>query len=476
MKIEESLNMTFDETPPPSKTSPLVDDDLDEKEAIKVSEKKNLENDNEDENLEVDEIINIKESKNHPLGNIIGNLNQRTLRRQQGRTVRDTLRPECQSPVCWTKVGVVESLAPTLNRETTKKIIRIRNKIQEALNHRHSYADVRIRFGKWGKPNPRHIGPFKIIDKKCLPDETLGIPLDEIQIDDKLYFVEEPVGIMDREVNHLKQSRIHYVKAPFGGVTGTKWVYRNKLDEKGIVSRNKARYEAHKRRIIVCLFARFQEDPKTSHLEAVKLIFRYIKGNTHLGLWYPKGTGIDPVVYADSDHAGDYVDRKSTSGVPIKGHCSFSDKWSLDYLETSVPTNGSYQTTPPYPDDIKALIQFDREGPLTWKDTSRSWHERCHHSSSTSSSSGINHPSASHHIDDDNDVNDEGTSRTSVSSSIRVVNSLFTNPPHDNQNLQTLHTRQTEILNLQVQLRDEHRNGLRLIEKELKNLLKGRRK
>ncbi|GJV98400.1 hypothetical protein Tco_1553652 [Tanacetum coccineum] len=44
-KVEESLNVTFDETPPPSKTSPLVDDDLDEEEVIKVAEKKNLEND-----------------------------------------------------------------------------------------------------------------------------------------------------------------------------------------------------------------------------------------------------------------------------------------------------------------------------------------------------------------------------------------------------------------------------------------------
>ncbi|GJT32262.1 retrovirus-related pol polyprotein from transposon TNT 1-94 [Tanacetum coccineum] len=63
----------------------------------------------------------------------------------------------------------------------------------------------------------------------------------------------------------------------------------------------------------VCLCARFQEAPKTSHLEAVKRIFRYIKGTMHLGLWYPKGTGIETVVYADSDHARDYVDRKSTS-------------------------------------------------------------------------------------------------------------------------------------------------------------------
>ncbi|GKB12926.1 retrovirus-related pol polyprotein from transposon TNT 1-94 [Tanacetum coccineum] len=49
MKIKESLNVTFDKTPPPSKTSPLVDDDLDEEEAIKLTEKKNLENDIEDD-------------------------------------------------------------------------------------------------------------------------------------------------------------------------------------------------------------------------------------------------------------------------------------------------------------------------------------------------------------------------------------------------------------------------------------------
>nr|GEX42696.1 copia protein [Tanacetum cinerariifolium] len=80
-KVKESLNVTFDETPPPSKTSPLVDDDLDEDGAIKITEKKNIENNIVDETLEIDEIVNIKESMNHPLENVIGNLNQRTLRR-----------------------------------------------------------------------------------------------------------------------------------------------------------------------------------------------------------------------------------------------------------------------------------------------------------------------------------------------------------------------------------------------------------
>ncbi|GKB71653.1 hypothetical protein Tco_0933065 [Tanacetum coccineum] len=81
-KIEESLNVTFNETPPPSKTSPLVDDDLDEEETIREIKKKNLENVFEDETLEIDEIVNIKESRNHPLENVIGNPNQRTLRSQ----------------------------------------------------------------------------------------------------------------------------------------------------------------------------------------------------------------------------------------------------------------------------------------------------------------------------------------------------------------------------------------------------------
>ncbi|GJW48724.1 retrovirus-related pol polyprotein from transposon TNT 1-94 [Tanacetum coccineum] len=61
--------------------------------------------------------------------------------------------------------------------------------------------------------------------------------------------------------------------------------------------------------------SKYRENPKTTHLEAVKRIFRYIRGTTHLGSWYPKGTRIETIVYADSNHAGDYVDRKSTSGV-----------------------------------------------------------------------------------------------------------------------------------------------------------------
>ncbi|GJU40802.1 hypothetical protein Tco_1193759 [Tanacetum coccineum] len=80
MKVKESLNVTFDEIPPPPKISPLEEDDLVEEEAIKVSEKKPLGNDIEDETLEINKIVNIRESNSHPLENVIENLNQITLR------------------------------------------------------------------------------------------------------------------------------------------------------------------------------------------------------------------------------------------------------------------------------------------------------------------------------------------------------------------------------------------------------------
>nr|GEX27693.1 putative reverse transcriptase domain-containing protein [Tanacetum cinerariifolium] len=136
---------------------------------------------------------------------------------------------------------------PELIRETKEKIVQIKNRLLTARSRQKSYADVRrkpmefevgdkvmlkvspwkgiIHFGKHGKLSPRYIGPFEIIErigpvayklelpeklrgihntfhvsnlKKCLADEKLAIPLEEIQLDDKLHFIEEPVEIMDQ--------------------------------------------------------------------------------------------------------------------------------------------------------------------------------------------------------------------------------------------------------------------------------------
>ncbi|GKB31685.1 putative ribonuclease H-like domain-containing protein [Tanacetum coccineum] len=66
---------------------------------------------------------------------------------------------------------------------------------------------------------------------------------------------------------------------------------------------------------VVCACARFQVTPKVSHLHAVKRIFRYLKGQPKLGLWYPMDSPFDLEAFSDSDYAGASLDRKSTTGA-----------------------------------------------------------------------------------------------------------------------------------------------------------------
>ncbi|GKB50873.1 reverse transcriptase domain-containing protein [Tanacetum coccineum] len=136
---------------------------------------------------------------------------------------------KCRSPVCWAKVGDVQLTGPEIIHETTEKIVQIRQRLQAARDRQRSYANIRrkplefqvrdrvmlkvsprkgiIRFGKRGKLNPRYIRPFKILErigpvayklelpkelsnvhstfyvsnlKKCLPDESLVIPMKEL--------------------------------------------------------------------------------------------------------------------------------------------------------------------------------------------------------------------------------------------------------------------------------------------------------
>ncbi|XP_070005732.1 uncharacterized mitochondrial protein AtMg00810-like [Nicotiana sylvestris] len=75
----------------------------------------------------------------------------------------------------------------------------------------------------------------------------------------------------------------------------------------------------------VVLCARFQADPKLSHLTVVKRILRYLKGTTDLCFWYPKGSNFNLVGYADADYTGFLVDKKSTSGMAhFLGSCLVS--------------------------------------------------------------------------------------------------------------------------------------------------------
>nr|GEX17944.1 putative reverse transcriptase domain-containing protein [Tanacetum cinerariifolium] len=111
-----------------------------------------------------------------------------------------------RSPVCWAEVGDTQLTGPEIVHETTEKIIQIKKRIQATRNRQKSYIDKRQRLRR--VHSTFHVSNLK----KCFIDEPLAISLDEIQINDKLNFIEEPVEIMDREVKQLKQSRISIVK------------------------------------------------------------------------------------------------------------------------------------------------------------------------------------------------------------------------------------------------------------------------
>ncbi|GJV48789.1 putative reverse transcriptase domain-containing protein [Tanacetum coccineum] len=171
--------------------------------------------------------------------------------------------------------GVGNKSQSTLDsKETTEKVIQIKQRMQAARDRQKSYADLKrkpmefqdgdrvmlkvspwkgvVRFGKRGKLNPRYVGPFKVLEKvgsvayklelpqelsrvhntfhvsnlkKCYSDEPLAVPLEGLHIDDKLQFVEEPVEIMEREIKRLKRSRIPLVKVRWNSRRGPEFTW-----------------------------------------------------------------------------------------------------------------------------------------------------------------------------------------------------------------------------------------------------------
>ncbi|GJW47666.1 hypothetical protein Tco_0079312 [Tanacetum coccineum] len=130
-------------------------------------------------------------------------------------------------------------------RETTEKIVQIKNRLLAARSNQKIYVDVRrkplefngrdkilTRVGLvayklelpeelQGIHNTFHVSNLK----KCLSDESLVISLDEIQLDDKLHFIEEPIEVMDREVKQLKQSNIPIVKVRWNSRRGSEFTW-----------------------------------------------------------------------------------------------------------------------------------------------------------------------------------------------------------------------------------------------------------
>nr|GEU51308.1 putative reverse transcriptase domain-containing protein [Tanacetum cinerariifolium] len=97
---------------------------------------------------------------------------------------------KCKSLVCWSEVGDSQLTSPELIHDTTEKIVQIKNRLL-----------------------------------KCLAEDDVFVPIDEIQLDDKLHMIEEPVKVIDRDVKRLKQSRMPIVKVRWKSQRGPKFTW-----------------------------------------------------------------------------------------------------------------------------------------------------------------------------------------------------------------------------------------------------------
>nr|GEW57024.1 putative reverse transcriptase domain-containing protein [Tanacetum cinerariifolium] len=116
------------------------------------------------------------------------------------------------------EVRDVQLTGPKIVHETTEKIVQIQSKIQDARDRQKSYANLKR------KPMDFQVGD-RVMLKKCLSDESLVIPLDEIHVDDKLHFVEEPMEIMDHEIKQMKRSLIPIIKVIWNSKRGPEFTW-----------------------------------------------------------------------------------------------------------------------------------------------------------------------------------------------------------------------------------------------------------
>ncbi|GJS60557.1 hypothetical protein Tco_0655341 [Tanacetum coccineum] len=152
---------------------------------------------------------------------------------------------KCRSPVCWAEVGQVQLTGPELVQESTERIIQIKQRIQTARDRQKSYADLKHNHGilsdlskvlkkvgavayKLELPQElsRVHNTFHVSNlKKCYSDDPLVVPLEGLQVDDKLHFVEEPMEVMDHEVKQLRRSRVPIVKVRWNSRRGPEFTW-----------------------------------------------------------------------------------------------------------------------------------------------------------------------------------------------------------------------------------------------------------
>nr|XP_043625640.1 uncharacterized protein LOC122597071 [Erigeron canadensis] len=179
-----------------------------------------------------------------------------------------------RSPMCWIETGERSLATVDFVQETTDKVAIIKEKLKAARDRQKSYADQRrkplefevgdkvllkvspwkgtVRFGKRGKLSPRYIGPFEIVArigpvayklklpqelgdvhdtfhvsnlKKCVADDSKVVPLEELRMEDKLQFREEPIEVLDRDEKRLKRSKIPIVKVRWDTKRGPEFTW-----------------------------------------------------------------------------------------------------------------------------------------------------------------------------------------------------------------------------------------------------------